>query len=123
MWLKFEPNPGPEPKLCGFLFGESAQLGQRERTQGTQLEIKHAKATFCLQAPCVGGSCSRYGCEKNVGEKSAKPGGDDEWSSDSDTDWYEEVSASDAGANLVECLVHLFLEGRISAKNLCVLCW
>jgi hypothetical protein len=63
------------------------------------------------------------GVRKTWENESANPGGDDEWSSDSDTDWYEEVSASDAGANLVECLVHLFLEGRVSAKNLCVLCW
>ena len=25
IWLKLDPNPEPEPELCGFLFGESAQ--------------------------------------------------------------------------------------------------
>ena len=47
----------------------------------------------------------------------------DEWSEDSDNDWYEGLSPQDAGKTFVELLSNLYLEGKISAKSLCVLCW
>ena len=46
-----------------------------------------------------------------------------EWSEDSDTEWYKDICPEEAGATLVELLVNLHLEGKLSAKNLCVLCF